>query len=92
MTDAATGAVTGTGAGLHVNTTSGGLFETLSAYVPDLTQLPASTTLYNQRFYVSQTQQPAVCRHLQILVNWGTDSVRNELLSLSLFGGFDQEH
>ena len=88
---AVTTAITGAGTGLTVNTTNGGLFETLVDYVQDPTQLEPPITLYAQRFYLSQTQLPAVCRHLQILINWGSDSVRNEILSLSLFGGFEQE-
>ena len=91
QTGAATTAITGSGVGLTVNTLNGGLFETLTNYVQDPTQVEPSITLYAQRFYLSQTQDPAVCRHLQILINWGTDSVKNELLSLSLFGSFSQE-
>jgi len=71
---------------------SAGYFETLSAYVPDPTQLTAPLSVYAQRFYLSQTQKPAVCRHMQIQINWGsTDTVRNELLSLTVFGGWEQE-
>jgi hypothetical protein len=81
----------GTGSGLTVNITNVNYFETLAASVPDPTQLEASKSLYNQRFYVSQTQLPAVCRHLQVLVNWGEDTVKNELLAISLFGGYEAE-
>ena len=70
---------------------SAGYFETLSACVPDPTELSPSLSVYAQRFYLSQTQEPAMCRHLQIQINWGTDTVKNELLSLSLFGFFEQE-
>ena len=70
---------------------SSGYFETLSIYEPDPPQLEPSASVYAQRFYVSQTQEPACCRHLQIQINWGTDTVKNELLSVSVYGGFDQE-
>lgn len=70
---------------------SSGYFETLSDYVPDPTELSPSNSVYAQRFYLSQTQQPAVCRHLQIEVDFGSDTVQNELLSMTLFGGFEQE-
>jgi hypothetical protein len=70
---------------------SSGYFETLSAYVPDPTQLTASNSIYAQRFYLSQTQDPSVCRHLQIQINWGTDTVKNELLSLTIFGAYEGE-
>ena len=90
-TGSATTALTGIGGGLTVNISNGGLFEALTNYEPDPTELEPSITLYAQRFYVSQTQKPAACRHLQILINFGSDTVKNEVLSLSLFGAFDQE-
>jgi hypothetical protein len=68
-----------------------GPFELLGYSTPDPTQLPESLSLYNQRFYFSQTQQPAICRNMQIKVDWGADTFRNEMLSLTLFGGFWQE-
>lgn len=71
---------------------SSGYFENLTLYVPDPTQLTASRSVYAQRFYMSQTQQPAVCRHLQVLVSFGTDTVKNELLSLTVYGSFEQEN
>jgi hypothetical protein len=70
---------------------SSGYFEPLYLYVPDPTQLSPSKSVYAQRFYLSETQMPAVCRHLQIQVNWGEDVVKNELLSLSIFGSYNQE-
>jgi hypothetical protein len=70
---------------------SSGYFEALTLYEPDPPQLEPSNSVYAQRFYLSQTPHPANCRHLQIQINWGTDTVKNELISLSLFGGFDQE-
>lgn len=81
----------GTGSGLTVNITSLSYFEPLTLYVQDPTELEPSKSTYAQRFYVSQTQLPAKCRHLQLLINWGSDVVKNELLSLSLFGSYDQE-
>lgn len=59
--------------------------------IPDPTTLEAPNSLFAQRFYLSQTQNPAVCRHLQIQVRFGTDTVRNEMLSLSIWGGYEQE-
>ena len=71
---------------------SSGYFEDLTISVPDPTQLSPSNSVYAQRFYLSQTQDPAVCRHLQVLISFGnTDTVKNELLSLSIFGAFEQE-
>jgi hypothetical protein len=70
---------------------SAGYFEGLLNYVPDPTEVEPSSSVYAQRFYLSQTQKPAVCRHLQVEVDFGLDTVQNELLSLTLFGGFEQE-
>jgi len=70
---------------------SSGYFEGLTTFVADPTEVSESNSIYGQRFYLSQTQQPAVCRHLQIEVNFGKDTVQNELLSMTLFGGFEQE-
>ena len=70
---------------------SSGYFETLSNYTQDPPQLSPSNSVYAQRFYLSQTEQPALCRHFQIQVNWGTDTVKNELLSFTAFGSFEQE-
>lgn len=70
---------------------SSGYFEKLPSSVPDPTELSPSNSVYAQRFYLSQTQQPAVCRHLQLEVDFGKDTVQNELLSMTVFGGFEQE-
>ena len=81
----------GSGTGLTVNVTAYTFFETLSDSVPDPTELEPSVSVYAQRFYLSQTQKPAKCRHLQVIINWGTDPVKNELMSFSVFGSFEQE-
>ena len=70
---------------------SAGYFEPLLQWVADPTELSPSKSIYAQRFYLSQTQMPAACRHLQLQINFGSDTVRNELLSLSAFGAFEQE-
>ena len=90
-TAAATTNVTGTGTGLTIDFTNGGFFEPLTLFVQDPTQLEPSITTYAQRFYLSQTQLPAVCRHMQIAVEWGLDTVQNELLSLTIYGGYESE-
>jgi len=70
---------------------SSGGFESLPNFVPDPPQLVPSTSMYSDRYYLSQTQQPALCRSVQIRMDWGTDTVQNELLSMTLFGGFASE-
>jgi hypothetical protein len=68
-----------------------GTFESMPSYVPDPTQLPASTTLYGDRFYFSQTQQPAICRHLMLKFSWPAENYANELLAMTIFGGPTEE-
>jgi hypothetical protein len=68
-----------------------GNFESLLLFTPDPPQLPKSTSTYNQRFYFSQTKQPALCRHCQIEIAWPAENYQNELYSMTLFGGFMQE-
>jgi hypothetical protein len=69
-----------------------GYFEPLTIYGTDPPQLPTSLSTFAQRFWLSQTQLPALCRHLQVQVNFGSDVAKNELLSLSLFGDWEQEN
>jgi hypothetical protein len=68
-----------------------GTFEALPNNVPDPTQLPASASLYMDRRYFSQTQLPAICRHMQIKFAWPAEDAANELLSLTLYGGYSSE-
>jgi len=68
-----------------------GPFEEMPRFTPDPPQLVASRTLYSHRHYFSQTEQPAICRHLQLKISWEAENVANELMSSTLFGGFLQE-
>jgi hypothetical protein len=74
-----------------------GSFENISGYVvPDPPYLPAATSLYNNRYYFKQTiggsvPPPVVCRHLQIKVDYGTDTVQNEILSSTINGAIFHE-
>jgi hypothetical protein len=68
-----------------------GPFENLPRFTQDPPQLYAPESLYSQRFYFSQSQQPAMCRHLQMQFSWPVEDFGNELLSLTLFGGYQQE-
>lgn len=72
---------------------SAGYFDLLShtIAISDPPQLTASQSMYSQRYWLSYTQKPALGRSLQIRVDWGSDTVQNELLSLTLYGGYSQE-
>lgn len=66
-------------------------FASLGAFVADPPVLVAPQTLYSDRFYISQTQKPAVCRHLQVKVTWPAEIAANELLTWSVIGANVEE-
>jgi hypothetical protein len=68
-----------------------GEFEPLTEFVNDPPQLPPSKSLWNQRFYLSQTHESVECRHFQLQVIWPPQPYPDELESLSPYGGFSQE-
>jgi hypothetical protein len=55
--------------------------------------LTPSTSINGQRFFVSELfeQAAAECRHIQMQVNWIAENQPNELLTLTVFGGYKQE-
>jgi hypothetical protein len=65
--------------------------EALPNFTNDPPQLVSPSSLYSQRFYFSQTQSPALCRHLQMKVTWPAENYQNELLSMTIFGAYMQE-
>jgi hypothetical protein len=70
-----------------------GPIDILQSWEPDPSTLPKSKSLYNQRFYLDELDhEPAACRHVQIQVIFSPfDEVLNELITLTIFGGFLQE-
>jgi hypothetical protein len=68
-----------------------GSFETLANSVNDPPNFPTSTSILGQRFYFSELEQAAVCRHMQIKVSWVDEDSPNELLTLTVFGAYNIE-
>jgi hypothetical protein len=70
-----------------------GAFDQLTKFVSDPPDLPASVTTYAQRFWFfdDATQSPALCRHMQMKFSWPAENFPNEMLSLTLYGGYQQE-
>jgi hypothetical protein len=70
-----------------------GPFDILKHRVSDPPNLPESTSLYNDRFYLAELEdETAVFRHCQINLIWSpNDSVMNELLALTIYGAYNQE-
>ena len=72
-----------------------GAFNILKRWENDPPGLKMSKSLYPQRFYMSELtgqDDEACCRHLQMKVQWAQENAANELISLTVFGGFLQEH
>ena len=72
-----------------------GAFNILKHWENDPPGLKKSRSLYPQRFYFSDLNgedSEACCRHLQMKVQWAEENAANELITLTVFGGFLQEH
>jgi hypothetical protein len=68
-----------------------GSFEMIKVWETDPPGLPKSKSILGQRFYLSETQEPAACRHMQLMVQWPAEAAANELQSFTIFGCFIQE-
>jgi hypothetical protein len=63
-----------------------GAFAPLSNPTNDPPTLHPSASIYAQRFYMSETGQPAVCRTMQYKIDLPAENAQNEILSVSIFG------
>lgn len=63
----------------------------LTKVVNDPPRQPEVKSSYTKRYYLSQTGEPAWCRHMQVLVSFGTENALNELMSLTIFGAIHLE-
>jgi hypothetical protein len=70
-----------------------GPFESLSKtpLVNEPPLLPASSTLFSNRYYLISDQEPVWCRHMQIDFSWPAEAAANELLTWTIFGAHHQE-
>ena len=71
-----------------------GAFDILKEWTSDPPELTPSRSLYSQRFYLCNTDDhsEAVMRHCQVKIIFSsTDSVQNELLTMTIFGCYSQE-
>ena len=70
-----------------------GPFETLKVWETDPTNQPQSKSILGQRFYTmdANLQNGAICRHMQIEIDWGIQSVQNEVATMTIFGALMQE-
>lgn len=63
-----------------------GTFTTLPTSTWESPPLPASNTIYADRFYITQDNLPALCRHLQWQISFPAEAFGNELLTYTIFG------
>lgn len=70
-----------------------GSFDILKYRVNDPPNLPPSRSIYADRFYLTTLQdETAVMRHCQLQIIWSpTDTVQNELWTVTIFGAYQQE-
>jgi len=62
-------------------------FDMLKQWETDPTNQPTSRSILAQRFYVSDDPDiDALCRHLQVRIYWGNDTVQNELIDYTISG------
>jgi hypothetical protein len=71
-----------------------GSFDIIKNWVTDPPNLPESSSILGQRFYMSEAgdgDTSAMARHMQILIQWPAESALNELQSFTIFGSFAQQ-
>lgn len=71
-----------------------GSFDILKNWVSDPPNLPESSSILGQRFYMSETgdgETAALCRHMQVMIQWPAEAALNELQSFTIYGSFGQE-
>lgn len=80
----------------ELDAANGAVFTTLVKTDNDPPHLTAPLTVFSYRYHVRQAtsgaQIPAACRWMQLKVDFGSsDGQQNELLTLSIFGSYEQE-
>jgi hypothetical protein len=70
-----------------------GTFDPLTDVKDDPPQLAPSQSVYANRYSMLSAQNgtPALCRHMQIRLDWPSENQPNELLSMTLYGGYAAE-
>jgi hypothetical protein len=59
--------------------------------VNDPPQLASSTTVFNSRWWIYETQAPMLCRWAFLKLSWPTENFANELLQFAIFGAINKE-
>jgi hypothetical protein len=77
--------------GGHANVLAYGSLLTGATADPPQLGPAESQTVYNDRWWMSTTQEPAYCRYMTIEIAWPSENEPNELLAYTLFGEHYQE-
>jgi hypothetical protein len=68
-----------------------GPVDQLKEWENDPPGLKESRSFFGQRFYLAEMDSEAACRHMQVIVQWAEENAQNELISMTIFGGYFQE-
>ena len=69
-----------------------GSFDIIKKWTSDPPGLPASKSMYQQRFYLSDNpDDTAYCTSMQLLVQWPAEAAQSELMTFSVFGAYEVE-
>ncbi len=77
--------------GGHLNVEAYGRELTIATGDPPQLGPANQPTVYNDRWWMSATQEPAYCRYMTIEIAWPAENFPNELLTYTLFGEHYQE-
>lgn len=76
---------------LMLDEISGNNFETLVNFVDDPPKLAPSTSIMSKRWYLSQGNDPAWCRHIQLKISFSAEAYKNELITVTAIGALVSE-
>ena len=68
-----------------------GTFESLPNRIPDPPFLVDSTSIYSDRWYFNQLNEPAWMHHMQVNFAWPAENHANELMTYTIWGCIHQE-
>ena len=66
-------------------------FDALTRVEHDPPRLPRTITLFSNRYYMTQAETPAWCRHLQMKISFTAEDVLSEVYSFTVFGAIHLE-
>jgi hypothetical protein len=68
-----------------------GTFETIPKRIPDPPFLVDSQSIFSDRWYFSELDEPAWLHHMQMRFDWPAENKANEMLTYTIWGAVHQE-